>query len=192
MENKAYHHGDLKRALIETGIELVHKEGEKNLSLRRIAAECGVSNAAPYAHFKNKNALLSAMKAHIIQEFVNALQETIQKYPFDKELLTQLGKTYVLFFYNNPQYYSFLFSQTDLIVDLTPDADIDKNCPPLALFQKTARRLLEPSGLAGEKLNNTIVAMWALVHGLASIATMKNVRLYDRWEDKVEEIMNSL
>lgn len=59
MENKTYHHGDLKRALIETGIKPVHEEGEKNFSLRRIAAEYGVSSAAPYAHFKNKDTRLT-------------------------------------------------------------------------------------------------------------------------------------
>lgn len=192
MEDKAYHHGNLKRALIEAGIELVNKEGESGLSLRKIAAKCSVSNAAPYAHFKSKNELLLAMKEHIIQEFLNVLQETIQKYPYNRDLLTHLGKTYVMFFYNNPHYYSFLFSQTDITVDLTPNADIEKNCPPLALFQKTAIKILKQSGLTDEKLNDVIIAMWALVHGLASIATMKNVRFYDSWENKVEEILKAL
>lgn len=57
MKEKPYHHGDLRRALIETGINFIKQEGEEALSLRRIAEMCGVSNAAPYAHFKSKERL---------------------------------------------------------------------------------------------------------------------------------------
>lgn len=57
MKEKPYHHGDLRRALIETGINFIKQEGEEALSLRRIAEMCGVSNAALYAHFKSKKRL---------------------------------------------------------------------------------------------------------------------------------------
>ena len=59
MKSKSYHHGDLRNALIETGIELINEYGEEKLSLRKVATKCGVSNAAPYAHFKNKDIYIS-------------------------------------------------------------------------------------------------------------------------------------
>ena len=49
-----YHHGNLRNALIEEGIRMINAGGEDSLSLRKLAVNCGVSNAAPYAHFKNK------------------------------------------------------------------------------------------------------------------------------------------
>lgn len=49
MGNKPYHHGNLRDALIKAGLELISTEGEENLSLRKVALKCGVSNAAPYA-----------------------------------------------------------------------------------------------------------------------------------------------
>ena len=55
------HHGNLKHDLIEAGIEIIAKEGEKSLSLRKVAASCNVSQAAPYAHFKNKEELIKEL-----------------------------------------------------------------------------------------------------------------------------------
>ena len=58
--NANYHHGDLKNALIRAGIEILSKEGVQALSLRKVAKQAGVSHAAPYAHFADKQALLAA------------------------------------------------------------------------------------------------------------------------------------
>ena len=60
MSDKKYHHGNLKIALIEAGIEMINECGEAGLSLRKVAAKCNVSQAAPYAHFKNKEDLIHA------------------------------------------------------------------------------------------------------------------------------------
>ena len=49
-----YHHGQLKQALIEAGIEILNVTTPEQLSLRKVANQCGVSHAAPYKHFKNK------------------------------------------------------------------------------------------------------------------------------------------
>lgn len=192
MDKQMYHHGDLKRTLIETGINLINESGENSFSLRKVAAMCGVSNAAPYAHFKSKDELLSAMKEHVTQEFMNVLQDVIHTYPHNKEILTRMGKAYVMFFIHNPHYYSFLFSQQDIIVDLNPGANMENNYSPFVLFQGTVAHIMCESGMPAEQINNLVIAMWALVQGLASIATMKNVCFDENWEDKIEEIMKSL
>ncbi len=61
--NHNYHHGDLKNALIRAGIELLSKEGVQALTLRSVAKQAGVSHAAPYAHFADKQALVAAIAA---------------------------------------------------------------------------------------------------------------------------------
>ena len=73
MKSRSYHHGDLRHSLIEMGIELIEQEGEGALSLRKVAAKCGVSNAAPYAHFKNKDGFLIAIQQHIMDLFTASL-----------------------------------------------------------------------------------------------------------------------
>ena len=65
MEKKPYHHKNLINDLIEKGIELVNKNGINQLSLRKVAQACGVSHAAPYSHFSNKEELLQEMQLHI-------------------------------------------------------------------------------------------------------------------------------
>ena len=104
MQEKPYHHGNLRNSLIEVGISLIHKEGVEHLSLRRVAALCGVSQAAPYAHFANKEALLDAMRAYATQRFTQALLDAKQAVPDenDPKLLLEMGKRYVLFFFGEP------------------------------------------------------------------------------------------
>lgn len=98
MEGKSYHHGDLRHSLIEMGIEIIKQEGEEALSLRKVAAKCGVSNAAPYAHFKNKNEFLVAIQRHIMYLFATSLEEVYEEYKNTDSLLLMLGKSYVIFF----------------------------------------------------------------------------------------------
>ena len=60
-EARPYHHGDLRRALIDAARRLLESEGPSALSLRAVAREAGVSPAAPYHHFKDKGELLDAV-----------------------------------------------------------------------------------------------------------------------------------
>ena len=56
-----YHHGNLRQSLLENSLQLLCNEGIEGLSLRRLAELTGVSRAAPYHHFKDKQALLAAV-----------------------------------------------------------------------------------------------------------------------------------
>ncbi len=78
-QRQTYHHKDLRNALIETGIQLVSTEGVNGFSLRKVAAACGVSHAAPYSHFQNKEELLEAMQLFITDRFSKQLESTVQK-----------------------------------------------------------------------------------------------------------------
>src|ERR1700689_5204929 len=60
-ENKPYHHGDLRRALLEAAEKVLERDGPGGLSLRAVAREAGVSPAGPYHHFKDKDELLLAV-----------------------------------------------------------------------------------------------------------------------------------
>ena len=64
--SRAYHHGDLRRGLIEAAQRLLEAQGADALSLRAVAREAGVSPAAPYHHFKDKNELLDAVARRAI------------------------------------------------------------------------------------------------------------------------------
>lgn len=190
MSNKSYHHGDLKKSLIEAGIELVNQEGIKQLSLRKVAALCGVSQAAPYSHFQSKEDLLEAMRVYVMGEFMEVLEHTVQScQKQDPGLLIQIGKSYVMFFIKNPPYFTFLFSQHCMEVSLSLDDEGTNNFPPFQLFKTAAVPILGELGMSKEKMEDAIISMWATVHGLASIVTMKNVHYDKDWETKIEDII---
>ena len=179
MENRPYHHGNLRNALIKAGLELISTEGEENLSLRKVALKCGVSNAAPYAHFDNKDEFIAAIQQHIMDLFTSTLEQTVEMYADTPNLLSLLGTAYVKFFYQNPLYFDFLFSRKNIRINLSLDCAGEKELPPLKI-------LPEPV------MQNKIIAMWALVHGLSAIATMPNVEYDSDWETRVEEIIQSI
>lgn len=192
MENKSYHHGDLRRALIETGIELISQEGEDKLSLRRVAEKCGVSNAAPYAHFKSKDEFIAAMQQHIMEQFTQSLEKVVGENTDDMSLLSALGKAYVMFFYQNPLYYDFLFSRKNICINLSMNNSDDTQNPPLAILQENANNVFHKLNMPEKMIQDKVIAMWALVHGLSAIVTMPNVRFDDNWETRIEQIIKSV
>lgn len=192
MQKKAYHHGDLRRSLIETGIELISQEGEEKLSLRKAAMKCGVSNAAPYAHFKNKDEFIGAMQQHVMDLFTASLEETAKEYENSPELLLMLGKTYVMFFYQNPLYYDFLFSRKNIKIQLSLNNSSENENQPLEILKKAAIQTFGKVNMPEKMIQDKIIAMWALVQGLSNIVTMPNVEYDDNWEQRIEEIIKSI
>ncbi|QUH25800.1 TetR/AcrR family transcriptional regulator [Serpentinicella alkaliphila] len=191
MTSKPYHHGDLRNSLIEAGIELINQEGAKQFSLRKVSRLCGVSQAAPYSHFQSKEDLLEAMQAHVVKQFMEILENAIKSCanPNDPSTLVQIGKSYVMFFINNPQYFYFLFSQPCMEVNLSLDGDGSSNFPPFEFLKTVALPIFRGMGMTKLKMEDAIISLWATVHGLASIATMKNVHYDKAWEEKIEDII---
>lgn len=189
MPKKQYHHKDLRNALIEKGIEIVNSEGLYSFSLRKVAAACGVSHAAPYSHFQSKEELLDAMQQHITDQFSQMLDEVISSCEKPNDLLKKMGVAYVSFFIDNPHYYSFIYSQSNVKIDLTLSGSDIENFRPFEIYKSAISKVLNSANYPVEKQNDAIIALWAFIHGLTSLATMKNV-LYDgNWKQKVVDFM---
>lgn len=187
MEQKSYHHGNLKDALIEAGIQIVDREGLQSLSLRKAAALCGVSHAAPYNHFRDKEELLGAMQEHISERFAGRLEEALQSHDGQEDVLLLLGCAYLRFFLDNPRYYGFLFGRVGVTVDLD-DLDQD-NYPPFDIFKTAAQRILKARGVPEEEHLKTVLAMWSVVHGFTGMATMNTVNYSGSWEELLLQIL---
>ena len=192
MENRPYHHGNLRNALIGAGLELINTEGEENLSLRKVALKCGVSNAAPYAHFNSKDEFIAAIQQHIMDLFTSTLEQTVEMYADTPNILLMLGTAYVKFFYKNPLYFDFLFSRKNIQINLSLDCAGEKEIPPLKILKQIATQTFRKIDMPESVIQNIIIAMWALVHGLSAIATMPNVEYDKDWETRIEEIIQSL
>ena len=190
--NLPYHRKDLKNLLIEKGIEIVNTEGLQSFSLRKAAAACKVSHAAPYSHFHNKEELLAAMQLHITERFSKTLEAAVAENKKPAELLKKLGIAYVSFFIENPAYFQFLYSKSDIKVDLTLTTPDEKNYTPYILYKNSVLSLLKKSKYSKKKQNDILITIWAFIHGLTALATMKNVHYDKNWKRKIADFMDLL
>ena len=185
MPNKNYHHGNLKIALIEAGIEMINECGEAGLSLRKVAAKCNVSQAAPYAHFKNKEDLIHAMQQHVTEQFMQILEAAVKnEKKGSPEAILKMGEAYIHFFIEHPNYFRFLFFTPYLQIHLSLDNDEDVY-PPYQLFREYAIALLEQTDVSRETMLRQMINMWATVQGVSLIATQENVTYSGDWKKDI-------
>lgn len=187
---QSYHHGNLRKELIEAGIKMVQQVGIEKLSLRKLAAQCGVSEAAPYSHFANKEELLKAMQEYVTELLMRCLKEAVEHTdnPNSPTAILNMGKAYVLFFMDNPEYYSFLFMQQCVKIDLSMNENF-KNFPPFQFYKDKVYEVYRKEGFSEERIKYGIIAMWAKVHGIAAITSMKYVTKDFEWEEVLDQIL---
>src|SRR5205823_396278 len=107
-EARPYHHGDLRRALVDAARRILEAEGPTALSLRAVAREAGVSPAAPYHHFKDKAELLDAIAAEGWQ-MLDASMAKAKREAEPRNKLNALGIAYVCFARENPALYRVMY-----------------------------------------------------------------------------------
>jgi AcrR family transcriptional regulator len=164
-----YHHGDLHNALIQAGLAILTEEGAHALSLRAVARRVGVSHAAPYRHFADKDALLAAIAEQGFLSLAAAIREAARLVPTDPTAqLADAGWAYVQFALQRPAQLRLMFSG----VIRTPQA-----YPQLRLASAEAFSLLVGLLRAGQQAEviragdsrQLALAAWALVHGVATL-----------------------
>ena len=187
-----YHREGLKNLLIEKGIEIVNTDGVQSFSLRKAAAACKVSHAAPYSHFRNKEELLNAMQLHITERFSKTLETAVAENKKPAALLKKLGIAYVSFFIENPAYFQFLYSSSDIKVDLTLSIPDEENYKPYILYKNSILSLLKQAKVPKKKQNDILITIWAFIHGLTALAAMKNVHYDKKWKEKIGDFMDLL
>lgn len=181
----SYHHGNLRQALIDAGIKIINESGEANLSLRKAAAMCKVSHAAPYAHFKDKNELIEAIKATVTEQFIEELSAAVDASPNAESALVNMGRHYVAFFVRRPDYFRFIFGSQNITAHIRFDKQYENDYPPFALLKETYLKYLWEKQLdkSREEQEIDLLKLWASVHGIAAIACMSGVETSFEWED---------
>jgi AcrR family transcriptional regulator len=106
-EKKTYHHGDLRRTLLDEAAQLLREEGEGGLSMRQLAARAGVSRTAPYHHFKDKQDLLCAIAAEGFRRFTGVL--SLAGSELSEQRLQRFVRDYLDFALTNVEYYDLMF-----------------------------------------------------------------------------------
>jgi len=167
-EARPYHHGDLRRALIDAAGRLLEAEGPSALSLRAVAREAGVSPAAPYHHFKDKGELLEAVAQEGWTLLDAALAKAKAEAPSAKDAMNGLGVAYVCFARENPALYRVMYDTARDREDL-PDQMQDKED---SAYCKVRDTLVEAGANPDDSLDIELAttAAWCSAHGLAEMA----------------------
>lgn len=160
VDPKPHHHGDLRSALIQAGIELLAEGGKETLTLRKCAARAGVSHAAPAHHFDGLSGLRTAIAQQGFQIFRQSMLKASQK--SDQNDLTRLKAVcsgYLNFAIENPALFDLIFSSA-LMANFE-----DKVKSDTLLSYDVLRDACAPFVPAGHDPMQIETQVWSLIHG---------------------------
>jgi len=170
-EARPYHHGDLRRALIDAARRLLETEGPSALSLRAVAREAGVSPAAPYHHFKDKGELLNAVAEEGWKLLDAAMAKAKAQAPSARETMNGLGVAYVCFARENPALYRVMYDTARDREDLPDQMNKDEDSAYCKVRDTLVEAGADPDDALDLELATT--AAWCSAHGLAEMAGFK-------------------
>jgi len=162
-ERAGYHHGDLRAALVEHARVLVEERGVEALSLREVARRAGVSRAAPYHHFRNKEAMVAAVAVDGFDR-LSASMQAISVSGDGMCGLEACGRAYIAFALDNPTLYRLMFGTKFGRFAEHPDLKRSAKCAFALLVEQIA-----PLYPEGTELKSPAMAVWSAVHGMASL-----------------------
>ena len=169
MTGTSYHHGDLKNALIKAGVEILAREGLGGLSLRKVAKQAGVSHAAPYSHFADKQALIAAISTEGFKQLYVQIESVITAYQEDPDtLLIETAWAYLQFALNEPDRFKLMFSSV---------LEKEKDYPEFVkISQENFSQLVkiveicQGAGILKSGSSDVVaVSVWSTVHGFTSL-----------------------
>jgi AcrR family transcriptional regulator len=165
---KPYHHGDLRRVLIEAALGLVEQGGVESLSVREVARRAGVSPGAPFRHFESREALIAAVAGEAQRRFRAEIDAALAEAPAADPLarFRCLGFAYLRWAMRNPTHFEIISSGRTFNHDRATELSRDN----AELIGETERLLAEAFAagqLRATDLKNVQIAGRALVYGFA-------------------------
>jgi len=167
VEKSAYHHGDLKSALVTAAVAAVNQGGAEAVSLRELAAQLGVSRAAPYRHFADRDALLAAVAARGFEDLCAGYESALASPGDGLARLREATRVYFAFATGRPGMHRLMF-QSDLL-ERTPVPAV--LAPPAdrawRLLWRAVGGAYPNEGEAWVKART--VTMWSTVYGFLAL-----------------------
>ncbi len=168
-KKRAYHHGDLERALVETAVRMIEDEGVQALTLRGVGARLGVSRTALYRHFDDKQALLARVASEGFRRFHEALASAVAR--ADKrrrDPMPAMAAAYLQFARANPSHYQTMFS--GVLTDWTgyPELVLHAEAAFNVLLDTIRRQQKQGRIGAGDPIELAEIT-WAMSHGIATL-----------------------
>lgn len=166
---RGYHHGNLREALIQAALTLIAEKGPSGFSFADAARSAGVSSAAPYRHFRDREALIADIARRgfeLFEERLSAAWNDGRPDPFTA--FENAGRAYLAFAREEPAHYSAMFEAG---VELDSDPELRRAADKaFAVIRKAAEALcaLAPAGSRPPALM-VALHLWSLAHGIASL-----------------------
>jgi AcrR family transcriptional regulator len=167
---RGYHHGNLKDTLLQAALDLIAQKGAAGFTFADAARMAGVSPAAPYRHFRDRDELLSSIAQRGFEQFEGTLTQAWEDgRPDTVTAFERVGKAYLAFARDEPAYYSAMF-ESGLPADANP-ALMAAGERAFAIIRAAAERLaaLAPPGLPRPPALMMALHIWSMSHGVASL-----------------------
>lgn len=175
---KSYHHGDLRNALIQAGLDLLAEGGARELDLRKVARRAGVSHAAPYRHFADKQALIAAITEEGFRLLAEQIQATLRAVPDSPfEQLLGIARAYVHFAQAHPWLMREMFSGLTLERETFVSLQMASEAV-YRLYVDVIRRGQEKGTLVDGDPAALAAVLWSMLHGLAMLIIENQMRPY--------------
>jgi AcrR family transcriptional regulator len=166
---RGYHHGNLREALVRAALDLIAEKGPAGFTFADAARSAGVSSAAPYRHFRDREALIADVARRGFDLFARQLEEAWdQGRPEPFHAFENVGRAYLAFARDEPAYYSAMF-EAGVPLDLDPELRQAADAS-FAVLRRAAEALC--ARLPPEQRPPALMMalhVWALAHGIASL-----------------------
>jgi AcrR family transcriptional regulator len=163
---KPYHHGDLRRSLLEEAALLMEEEGLESLTLRKVAQRVGVSHTAPYRHFQDKAEILCAVATIGFQDLAAAMTQALPTAgACPKSQLLELGVAYVRYSVTHPSYFRAMFREHP-----SPSEELQQSGQQA--FQQllgAVERGISAKAFRQDDAQSMALTAWTQVHGIATL-----------------------
>ena len=164
-----YHHGDLRRALIDTALSMVTEEGTWDFTLREVARRTGVSHMAPYNHFEDKSALLAEVAALGFDSLGKTMEAAAREQPRStRQALASTAAAYVRFGVEHPAHYRLMFGAELADKARYPSLQAASDAT-FAVLTGVLERGQAAGQVRREPVRDQALAAWSLVHGLTTL-----------------------
>jgi AcrR family transcriptional regulator len=166
---RGYHHGNLKEALMRAALDLIAEKGPAGFTFAEAARSAGVSAAAPYRHFRDRDELLASLAVQGFERFETALTQAWDRgRPDPFAAFERLGKAYLAFARAEPAYYSAMF-EAGVPPDISPELR-QAGDRAFAVLRTAADALIANMPIASRPPALMMALhIWALSHGIASL-----------------------
>jgi AcrR family transcriptional regulator len=166
---RGYHHGNLKEALLRAALELIAKKGPAGFTFAEAARWAGVSPAAPYRHFRDRDELLANVALRGFEQFEAVLAKAWNDgKPDPITALDRMGKAYLTFARNEPAYYSAMF-EAGIAHDTSPELRAAGDGAFAALRTAAERLAALVPGPQRPPALMMALHIWSTTHGIASL-----------------------